>query len=76
MSEKLKGNLTMISLILGILVGVFGFIGAWTVIPYRLESAEKSIHALQLRTAQDREILIRIEERQIEFNRKLERITR
>lgn len=69
MSQKLKANLQVISLVLGICIAVFGAVGAWAVIPYRLEQAEAEIRALKDDRATDREILVRIDER---VNRLLE----
>jgi hypothetical protein len=63
MSQALKSNLTVVSLIVGICMGVFGFIQAFAVLPYRVEQSEHSIKALQEDAKSSREILIRIEER-------------
>ena len=63
MSQALKSNLTVVSLIGGIVIGVFGFIQAYAVLPYRVDQTEKSIRALQDEAKINREILIRIEER-------------
>jgi predicted cobalt transporter CbtA len=61
-SEKLKSNVAIVSAFVGILAGVFGFIQAYAVLPYRVEQIEKDTRAMKDERKTDREILIRIEE--------------
>jgi hypothetical protein len=63
MGQALKNNLTVISLSSGIIVGVFGAIQAYAVLPYRVVEMEQKIKMLEEDQRQSREILIRIEER-------------
>ncbi|HYF35527.1 MAG TPA: hypothetical protein VD994_09585 [Prosthecobacter sp.] len=62
MSEKLKNQLTVVSLIIGVTVGVLGAVQSVAVIPYRLEATEKAVAGLQSNASRDREALIRMEE--------------
>jgi hypothetical protein len=68
MSEKLKSNVAIVSAYVGILVGVFGFIQAYAVLPYRVQQVEADTQAIKAERKTDREILIRIEE-QLHFLR-------
>lgn len=62
MSERITKGLTNLSLIVGILIGVFGAIQSYSVLPYRVEQTEMEVRALKEQGKNDREILIRIEE--------------
>ena len=48
---------------LSFVAGVAGLLGAWAVIPYRVQQVEKSVDAIAAARAADRELLYRIDER-------------
>jgi hypothetical protein len=50
--------LSTFALSVGILVGVVGFIQAWTVLPYRVEAHEKRILILEDTAKRNREMLV------------------
>lgn len=54
--------LQRVGLVVGILVGMVGMFGAWFVLPYRVDAAEKKVERLEREQATMREILIRIDE--------------
>lgn len=72
-SSDVKINLTRLSVILAVVGALFALAGAWFVLPYRVEAAEKA-HAIlenkvelrfqstEAEARQQREILIRIDE--------------
>ena len=62
MSEKIQLNLTRLGLAVGICGGIIGVGGTFVVLPYRLESAERRISALEEQVASSRELLVRIDE--------------
>lgn len=55
-------NLSRIGLVVAVLAGLAGLAGAWFVLPYRMDSAEKTLDAHSAQLAQQKEILIRIDE--------------
>lgn len=66
-------NLPKLALVIGVIATLMALTGAWVVLPYRVDQAEKNIHALDSRVVQkfenidreqreQREILIRIDE--------------
>ena len=60
---RVTGTLKRIGLVLGILTGGLGILGAYVTIPRRLDEAEKRIETLQHQRETDHEILVKIEER-------------
>lgn len=75
MQEKaIKSNLTVIGLVVSVTAGVFGFVGTFTILPYRINAAEIEIKQLKEERRADREILIRIEEQLKFLGLKIERM--
>lgn len=70
-TERIRTALMLVSLSLGIIMGVLGMAQAWVILPYRLGEAEKRIELLQIGRNQDHEILIRIEEQTAEIRRQI-----
>lgn len=62
-------NLTRLAIIIGVLAGIFGLVGAWFILPYRMEQAEKNISEMQAVQHQQQEVLIRIDENVKELRR-------
>lgn len=66
MSEEQKSETTVdikkVGAIASALAGVVGLLGAWVVLPYRVQAAESKIIELQIELKATREILIRIDE--------------
>ncbi|MBX3751389.1 MAG: hypothetical protein KF897_15025 [Opitutaceae bacterium] len=72
-SGDVKINLTRLSVVLAVIAGIAAFAGAWFVLPYRVDAAEKTaaefavrverrFEATEAEQRQQREILIRIDE--------------
>lgn len=72
-SQDVKLSLGRVSLVLAVLLGAAGLFGAWFILPYRMEAAEKAQASFEAKTElrfdrtenearQQREILIRIDE--------------
>ena len=72
MSDRLCKQLEISAAALGLIAGLVGLFGAFVLLPSRMEAAEKQIKILTDRDATNREMLVRIEERQINHGRLLE----
>lgn len=55
-------NLSKLGIVIAVLAGIAGLAGAWFVLPYRMDAAEKAISEHTSQLAAQREILIRIDE--------------
>jgi hypothetical protein len=62
MSDEVKLNLTKLGVIAAVCASVVGLLGAFFILPYRMESAELKIAALEIRIEQQSALLIRIDE--------------
>lgn len=62
MRQETKWRLENLLKIIGLVMGVFGFIGSFAIIPYRMDAAEKAIATQAMYQRVDRELLIRMEE--------------
>ncbi len=71
--DKLRTILLIISLTLGIIMGMLSLSQMFVILPYRLAEAEKKIEVLQIGRNADHEILIRIEEQVAEIKRTIVR---
>lgn len=61
-SGDIRINLNRVGVVLGVLMGLVALAGAWLVLPYRMDLAERKIEAVEHEQRQQREILIRIDE--------------
>lgn len=72
-NDDFKINVTRLSVALGVIAAIAALAGAWFILPYRVEAAEKAHAAFESKTEirfaaneaearQQREILIRIDE--------------
>ncbi len=59
-AQRLGRNIAFWSGVLGVIASVAS---TWLILPQRMEAVEKRQQALESRTATDRELLVRIEER-------------
>lgn len=59
---EVKLNMTRLSVVLAVLLGVVSLLGAWLILPYRVGEAEKRIVTLEANDRTQQEILIRIDE--------------
>lgn len=71
MSEQIKVRLSVISLVAGIVASAAAFFQAYAVLPYRVDKLEEIVEKRAVSSGQDREMLIRIEERVMEIQQKL-----
>lgn len=87
MSDHTKTVLQRVAALLGILAGIAGLLGAWFVLPYRMDAAEKAIREVQsesrsaVRELQassriDHDMLQRIDERTARMEKALDRSDR
>lgn len=74
MSEAIRKRLETWAVIVAILTGLVGFFGAFVILPYRMEAAEKAITTIQTERDVDRELLVRIDERGKQTDKRMERI--
>lgn len=63
MSEELKLNLSRIGLVVGVVSGLSGLLGAFVLLPYRINAAESEIRQMKTEARADHELLVRIDER-------------
>lgn len=61
LSDKFKSQMQMVALFIGVIAGLAGLLGAWVVIPYRVQALESSVASKAL----DHDILVSIKERLI-----------
>lgn len=62
MSDDVKLNLTKLGVVAAVLASIIGLLGAWFILPYRMEAAETKIVALETRIEAQSALLIRIDE--------------
>lgn len=85
-AQDVRVNFTRLGVILGVVAAIMALAGAWVVLPYRVEAAEKAqasfeakverrFEATEAEARQQREILIRIDENVKEL-RRLQRANR
>lgn len=68
MTTATKGRIEFVGLVVGVLGGIgglAGMIGAFWLLPYRVEAVEKRIDSIAIQRNADHELLTRIEERLI-----------
>lgn len=63
MSEIAKQRLELIALVVSLVLALAASAQAWFTLPYRLEQAESAIKGAVIAKEQDRELLVRIDER-------------
>jgi hypothetical protein len=62
-SEKFRNKLTIVTLVIAITAASASVLQAWSILPHRVSATEADIHDLKKDARENREILIRIEER-------------
>lgn len=66
MSHKSQGdvnlNVSKTAIVVAVLAGLGGLVGAWFVLPYRVSAAEQNITVIQNEQKFQRDLLIRIDE--------------
>lgn len=76
MTASTKGRIEFVGLIVGVLGGIgglAGMVGAFWLLPYRVEAVEKRIDTIAIQRADDHELLTRIEERLIAVQQEIRR---
>ncbi len=73
MGDVLRKRVEIWATVLAMVAGLSGLIGAWFVIPYRVEAIEKRQATLEHVSKSDHDILVRMEERLISVQRTLEK---
>jgi hypothetical protein len=76
MTDVKKTNLELVGLavaIIGGIIGIAGGVGAFYILPYRVEAMEHKIETVVVRHDNDHELLMRIEERLIAVQKELNR---
>jgi ABC-type lipoprotein release transport system permease subunit len=74
MTDVKKTNLELVGLaiaILGGIIGIAGGVGAFYILPYRVEAMEHKLETVVVRHDNDHELLLRIEERLINVQKEL-----
>jgi hypothetical protein len=61
-SDDTEVSLKRIGLLLGIIATITSFVGAWAILPHRMNAAERRIEALESEARTSRELLVRIDE--------------
>lgn len=76
MSDSNKRKLEMLALLVAVISGIGAFFGAFVLLPYRMQAAEKAIEAVQTERKTDRELLIRVDVRTERMEKALDRIAK
>lgn len=76
MSDHTKTLLARVMAVVGILSGIAGLLGAWFVLPYRMDAAEKAIREVQSQSHTDHDLLQRIDERTARMEKGIDRLTK
>lgn len=63
MSDATKESLSRIGLVVGVVSGLSGLLGAFVLLPYRINAAESEIRQMKTEARADHELLVRIDER-------------
>lgn len=74
MSDHTKTILARVLAVIGVLSGIAGLLGAWFVLPYRMDAAEKAIREVQKQSATDHDLLQRIDERTARMEKAIDRL--
>ncbi len=64
----------MVAAVIGVAAGLAGMFGAFVLLPSRMEAAERQITRLNERDERNRELLVRLEERQIQVLAEIKKI--
>ena len=76
MTTQAKARIEFVGLVVGVLGGlggIAGMIGAFWLLPYRVEAVERRIETIAVQRECDRELLTRIEERLIAVQQEIRR---
>jgi hypothetical protein len=73
MSEKLRTKVELLALLIAVLSGGSGLVGAFIVLPQRMDAMETRVEKISNQRESDRELLLRIEERGIAVQKELSR---
>jgi len=76
MSDKSRKWVELVAVMAGLATGVAGMFGAFYLLPYRMDAVEMRVEKISQQRDTDRELLLRIEERLINVQRDLQRVTK
>lgn len=74
MSDRIRKSFEMVAAVIGVAAGLAGMFGAFVLLPSRMEAAERQITRLNERDERNRELLVRLEERQIQVLAEIKKI--
>ena len=74
MSDETKESLSRIGLVVGLLSGITGLLGAFVLLPYRISAAEQEIRQVKVETRADHELLVRIDERNARMEKAIDEL--
>lgn len=75
MPHQIKERLEAVCAIVGLVTGISGLIGAFVLLPYRLEAVEKQVAHLTSAAEMRKESLIRLEENMKRIEQKLDALS-
>jgi hypothetical protein len=73
MGEKLRTRIELLALLIAVVSGGSGLVGAFIVLPQRMDAMEIRVEKISNQRENDRELLLRIEERLIAVQAELRR---
>jgi hypothetical protein len=73
-SDDVKLSLTKAGIVIGLLAGLAGLLGAWFVLPYRVSAAENAIREVQTQARTDHDLIQRIDERTARMEKAIDRL--
>lgn len=62
MSDETTKSLQRIGIVLGIITTIAAVVGAWAVLPHRMDAAERRIEILEAEAKTSHDLLVRIDE--------------
>jgi hypothetical protein len=63
MSAKSESRVNLTATVVGLIIAVFGAVQAFALLPYKVERNQENIKVLEAEMRENREILVRIDER-------------
>lgn len=74
MSDEMQRTISRLSLAIGVIAGIAGLLGAWFVLPYRMDAAETELRDIRSQVGKDHDLIQRIDERTARMEKAIDRL--